>query len=446
MKLHFRIPRFFASTVEAGPERPKPLLDGSAGSVPTVWKLAPQTVALIGRPAVWFALDIRTPRIPLGFAAIPELRLVWEQDIGGHLFLAITGDDTSRATILEGGPVNKNGTGALVPFCYPEDNFAKRGIVDFDPVVIAPPNALSQKFFADLARRTQRDYDGDQRYLAVEMPFLRIGRDSNSYAIGILLACGVDERSIPKPVKAMRFEWVGYPGARDPVHRANFGAYLGAPSKIDEDTLEIAYHNPDGSVRIVAIGGKPNSTVRLPDGAELPLDALGRLMLSPDDAKGHGLPTNMTDPPEQIRNRRHYPPDPNPSGATITLVVDGHSVPLEPGAEYRGTIVERNDALAIATLRTATGSNVFLPLVELGVELRDPHRVDALLRVGNELTVGLHSDRRPKLIAHGDASADDTFAPHTFHAPPWRNVFFTSALGAASVAIAVALYLRRREK
>jgi hypothetical protein len=444
MRWTFRIPRFFASTVEAGPSPSLAILDGNPGIVPNVWKLPAQTVALIGRPAVWFGFDIRTLRIPLGFTTIPPLRLVWEQDVGGHLFILVTDEDPTNVALFEGGPVNPNGTGALVPFCYPEDHFAQRGIVDFDPVVIAPPNGLSQTFFAELVRVTQRDYDGDQRYLAVEMPFLRIGRDSNSYAIGILLACGIDERSIPKPVKEWRFEWVGYPGARDPVHRANFGAYLGAPKDLGDGVLEVAYHNGDGSVRLVGIGGKPGATVRLPDGAEYSLDALGRLMLSPDDAQRHGLPSNMTAPPDQIRNRRRFPSDPNPSGAEITLVVDGRSVPLVPGTEYRGTIVARNDALLLATLRTATGSEVVLPLVELGVELRDPKRVDALLRVGNELTVGLHGDRRPKLIAHGAAGVDDTLAWHEFHAPPWRNVFFTSALGVGAVTLVALLLLRRR--
>jgi hypothetical protein len=151
----------------------------------------------------------------------------------------------------------------------------------------------------------------------------------------------------------------------------------------------------------------------------------------------------MTDPPAQIRNRRRFPPDPAPAGAQITLILDGRAVPLEPGTEYRGTIVARHDALSVATLRTTTGSDVMLPLVELGVEMRDPKRVDQLVRVGNELTVGLHRDRHPKLIAHGDASVDDTMRWHRFHAPPWRNVFVTAAAGLGALALAVVLWRRR---
>ena len=443
MKFNFRIPRLLASTVEAGPARPQPILDGGAGSVPNVWKLPPQTVALIGRPAVWFAFDIRTPRIPFGWGAIPALRLAWEQDFGGHLFLAVTGDDVERVTIVEGGPLHPNGTGALVPYCYPEDDFAKRGIVDFDPVVIPPPNGLSKEFFAGLVRSSQRDYDGDQRYLVIELPFLRVGRDSNSYAIGVLLTSGVDVRSIPRPTKEMRYEWVGYPGAEDPVHRSNFGAYLGTPAALEGGAAEVAYHNEDGSVRLAIVGGEPGGKARLPDGTELPLDAYGRIVFSPDDAKRYGLPAQMTEPPAQIRNRRRFPSDPAPSGAQITVTVDGRAVPLEPGTEYRGTIVARHDALSIATLRTATGNDVALPLVELGVEMRDPKRVDQLFRVGNELTVGLHRDRHPKLIAHGTAGVDDTMRWHRFHAPPWRNVFATAGAALGALALAVVLWRRR---
>jgi hypothetical protein len=444
MKLRARFPRFMASTVEAGPERPRPILDGHCGSVLNAWNLPSHTVALIGRPALWFSFDVTTPKISLGIAEIPPVRLVWEQDFGGHLFIAITGDDTSRVTVIEGGPVNRDGTGALVPFCYPEDDFAKRGIVDFEPIVIAPPNGLSKEFFARLVEQTQRDYDGDQEYLAVEISFLRIGRDSNSYAIGVLLACGVDTRAIPKPVKAMRWEWVGYPGAEDPVHRSNFGAYLGAPTALGDGVVDVAIHNADASVRLAIVGGKAGGTARLPDGSEVRLDELGRIAFSPEDALRHALPSKLTPPPEQIRNRRHFPPDPAPSGAQITLVVDGAPVPLAPGTEHRGTIVDRHDALALATLRAVSGSEVVLPLAELGVELRDPKRVDQLLRVGNELTVGLHRDRRPKLVAHGTAGARDTVTWHRFHAPPWRNVFVTSAIALAALSVGAVIVWRRR--
>jgi hypothetical protein len=445
MKLQARIPRLFASTVEAGTarQRAKPLLDHSVGKIPNVWNVPPHSVVLIGRPAVWFALDATTPRIPLGVATVPGFHLVWEQDFGGHLFLAVAGEDASHVSIVEGGPLNPNGSGALVPFCYPEDDFAKRGLIDFDPIEIVPPHGLSQEFFAQLLLQTQRDYDGDQYYLAVEMPFLRIGRDSNSYAVGLLLACGVDGRSIPKPHKAMRFEWVGYPGAEDPVHRANFGAYLGAPTMLANGVIETAFHNADGSVRLVVIGGPPNGSVALPDGQTVRLDRFGRTAFSPDDARVHGLPSRHTDPPEQIRQRRMFPPDPAPSGAQITLIVAGQAVPLRPGDDHRGTIVDRNDALALATLHTTAGIEVVLPLTELGVELRDPKRVDNLFRVGNELTVGLHHDRRPKLIAHGDTAFDDNVSWHQFHAPPWRNVFVTAAVALVALSAGFVLWRRR---
>jgi len=444
MKLGFRLPRFMASTVETGPERPRPILDGHCGSVRNAWKLPPHTVALVGRPAVWFAFDVSTPRLSLGIGQIPALRLVWEQDFGGHLFLAITGDDASSVTVVEAGPVNRNGTGALVPFCYPEDDFAKRGVVDFEPIVIEPPNGLSKEFFAQLVCRTQRDYDGDQEYLAVEMSFLRVGRDSNSYAIGVLLACGVDERAIQKPTKAMRWEWLGYPGAEDPVHRSNFGAYLGAPTALADGVVDVAFHNADAGVRLSIVGGKPGGTARLPDGTDVQLDQLGRIVFSPDDAQRHGLPSKHTDPPQQIRDRRHFPPNPAPAGAVITLIVDGKPEPLEPGMEHRGTIVDRHDALSLATLRSVSGGDVVLPLQELGVELRDPKCVDQLMRVGNEVTVGLHRDRRPKIIAHGSAAAQDTSTWHRFHAPPWRNVFATSAIALVALGIGAAIFWRRR--
>jgi hypothetical protein len=446
MKLQLKIPRLLASTVDAGRarQRAKPILDGSAGRIPNAWNIPPHTVALLGRPAVWFVLNVTTPRIPLGIGTLPGFHLVWEQDFGGHLFLAVTGDDASHVSVVEAGPVNRDGTGGLVPFCYPEDDFAKRGLVDFDPVVIDPPAGFSKEFFAELVLRTQHAYDGDQYYLVVEMPFLRIGRDSNSYAVGVLLACAVDQRSVPKPHKAMHFEWVGYPGAEDPVHRANFGTYLGAPTTLENGVIEAAYHDEDGSVRFVLLGGAPNATARLPDGSQVRLDRFGRYGLSPDDARARGLPTRHTAPPDQIVDRRRFPADPAPAGAQITLIVDGKSVPLAPGNEHRGTIVDRNDALALATLHSTTGIEVVLPLTELGFELRDPKRVDHLFRVGNELTVGLHRDRRPKLIAHGDTAFDDNLTWHQFHAPPWRNVFVTTALSLIAIGAAVFFWWRRR--
>jgi hypothetical protein len=443
LRLRFGIPRFLTSTVESAAPRAKPILDGREGTVANVWKLPPHTVALVGRPAVWFALDLTTPRIPLGFATLPALRHVWEQDFGGHLFLAITGDDPSHVFVVEGGPADRDGTGALVPFCYPEDDFAKRGINDFDPVVIDPPHGLSNEFFAHLVRQTQRTYDGDQRYLAIEIPFLRVGRDSNSYAIGVLLASGVDGRLIPKPVESMRWEYSGYPGAGDPVHRANFGAYLGEPSDLGNGASDLGIHAADGQLVLSVVGGSPSGTARLPDGSDVRLDALGRITFSPEDARRHGLPTKHTEPPEQIRHRRHFPSDPAPAGAMITLVVNGSSVPLEPGTERRGVIVERNDALNIAKLRTYDGGTTILPLAELGVEMRDPKRVDRLFQVGNEVTVGLHHDRRPKLIAHGKAAADDVLRWHQFHSPPWRYVAISGTLGLVALALGVGWWRNR---
>jgi hypothetical protein len=450
MRFSARIPRVVSSTVTAGPEASRPVLDGSDVTVPNRWKIPPHTVALVGRPAVWTSLDVTLPAIPLGVARIPSKRVRFEQDFGGHLFLAVTGADAERAWIVEGGPSNANGTGNLVPYAYPEDDFASRGIVDFEPVPIETPHGLAPDFFARLVRETQRAYDGDQRYLAVEIPFLRVGRDSNSYAIGVLLACGVDPRAIPKSpaTKSLRYEWTGYPGAEDPVHRANFGAYLGAPAKLDDGVIEAAYHDDDGGVRLVVVGGAPNGTARVPDGSVVSLDRFGRRAFSPDDARAHGLPSRHTEPPAQIRTRRRFPADPAPQGAEITLVVGGASVPLAPGTEHAGTIVERHDALGLATLRRADGVDVVLPLAELGVELRDPQRVDRLVHVGTELTVGLHGDRHPKLVAHGDAGVADRFAPHRLHAPRPVNVVAAAAgvaFALAALGLASAWWLLRDE-
>lgn len=441
MRLQARVPRFLTSTVEAGPDKSRPVLDARDVVVPNRWELPQHTVALIGRPAVWVGLDATTPHIALGFVDVPPRRIRLEQDFGGHLFVAIVGEDTTSATVIEGGPRHANGSGGLVPYSYPEDDFAERGVMDFEPIVIAPPLGLTPEFFAELVRSAQREYDGDQRYLAIEMPFLRIGRDSNSYAIGVLLASGLDRRAIPKPNKELRFELTGYPGAEDPVHRANFGSYPGAPGDLGDGVRDIAYHNGDGSVRLVVVGGRPHGVARLPDGTPVALDERGRRAFSPDDARAHALPTSQTDPPQQIRERRHFPSDPAPSGAQITLVVGERCVPLRPGDAYAGAIVERHDALGIATLRTAN-ADVILPLTELGVELRDPRRVDRLLHVGTKLTVGLHRDRRPKLVAHGSFANGEWFKSRRFHAPPWRSAIPLTALGVA--ALAGAFYWRAR--
>jgi hypothetical protein len=443
VRFRLRIPRLATSTIETGPERPRPVLDGGDVTVANHWHLPPHTVALIGRPAVWFAFDIRTPQFALGPLAVPSLRLVWEQDFGGHLLIAITDADAAHVTIVEAGPSNANGTGALVPYAYPEDTFAARGIIDFEPIVIRPPHGLTEEFFASLVRTMQRSYDGNQRYRAVEIPFLRVGRDSNSYAIGVLLACGIDPRDIPKPVKSMRWEWVGYPGAEDPVHRSNFGAYLGAPSHLGDGNIDVAQHGDSGDVRYVVVGGAPNGRARLPDGSETALDANGRMTFAPDEAKRRGLPTKHTEPPAHVRSRPRFPADPAPAGNEITLVVDGSSVPLTPGTSYRGTIVDRHDALSLARLQSRAG-DVMLPLVELGVELRDPKRVDRLLSVGTEVTVGLRRDRHPQLVAHGAGWLRDQFGERRWHLPRTRSVVIAGALGGGLLLAAGVWLLRER--
>ena len=441
MRFHVRIPRVGGSTIESGSQRSHPVLDGGDVVVPNRWKIPPHAVAIVGRPAVWFALDFSTPRVPLGFATIPARHVRWEQDFGGHLFVGITGADATKITIIEAGPKRPDGTGALVPYCYPEDDFAERGIMDFPPIVVPPPNGLAEDVFADLVRATQRSYDGDQCYIVIELPFLRVGRDSNSYAVAVLLCCGVDPRAVPKPNDAVRFEWTGYPGAEDPVHRSNFGTYLGAPSRLAEGCIDVAYHNEDGSVRTVVVGGEPNGRARLPDGTEVTLDALGRIVLCTDDARRHGLPSQHTDPPAHIRNRRHFPADPAPAGGLLTLICDGRSVALEPGTQYRGTVVERHDALGLARLRTDT-SEVVLPIAELGVEMRDPKRVDALFRVGTELTVGLHRDRHPKLVAHGSRYVADRLTWRRLHAPRPVNVLTTGAVAFAVLLTGLVMWRR----
>jgi hypothetical protein len=440
MRFKLRIPRFATSTVETA-SRLRPVLDGSDVVVGNRWKIPPHTVALIGRPAVWFSFDVQTPKIVLGPLTIASKRLVWEQDFGGHLFVAITGADDSQAAIVEAGPLHPNGTGALVPYAYPEDQFAERGVLDFEPIKIAPPKGLSEEFFAELVRTTQRDYDGDQRYLAVEIPFLRVGRDSNSYAVGVLISCGIDPRDIPKPVKSIRWEWTGYPGMEDPVHRANFGAYLGAPNRLADGVIEVAYHNADGSVRYVVVGGEPDAHVILPNGSEIELDANGCVAFDPDDAHRHGLPTNHTVPPEQIRARRKFPERPSPAGAEITLIVNGRSVPLKPGAQYRGTVARRHDGLGLAHLQ-GRGDEVVLPLVELGAELRDPKRVDRLLQIGTEVTVGLSRGRHPKLSAHGTDWLRDRLRYRRFHLPRTRNIATTAVIAGVAV-VAGAFWLLR---
>ena len=441
MRFHLRIPKFATSTVETA-TRLRPVLDGSDVVVRNRWNIPSHTVALVGRPAVWFSFDVQTPKLAFGPLKLGSKRLVWEQDFGGHLFVAIAGADASRVTIVEAGPLHPNGTGALVPYAYPEDQFAERNMIDFEPIRIAPPKGLSEEFFAELVRTTQRDYDGDQRYLAVEIPFLRVGRDSNSYAVGVLISCGIDPRDIPKPVKSMRWEWTGYPGMEDPVHRANFGAYLGAPSRLTDGTFDVAYHNADGSVRYVVVGGEPGARVRLPDGSEIDLDPNGRITFDPDEARRHGLPSNLTEPPEQIRTRRRFPEHPSPAGAEITLIVNGRSVPLKPGARYRGTVTQRHDGLGLAHLESRD-ARVVLPLVELGAEMRDPERVDRLLQIGTEVTVGLSRDRHPKLSAHGTDWLRDRLRYRRFHLPRTQNLATTAVVAGVLLAAGAFWVLRK---
>jgi len=441
LSIRLRVPRLLTSSVEAGPERDRPILDGRDVIVKNSWDVPRRTITMIGRPAVWVALDITTPRIALGPFTIPAHRLRLEQDFGGHLFLAAAGEEAREVAIVEAGPRRPNQTGGLVPFRYPEDHFAQRGLLDFKPIVIEPPHGLDATSFNELIRRTQRAYDGDQRYLAIEIPFLRVGRDSNSYTFGVLLACGVDPRAIPKPRDPMRFEITGYPGVEDPVHRANFGSYLGEPHDLGDGALAAAYHDADGSVRFVVVGGEPHGRARTPRG-DVTLDGYGRCVLAPADAEHHGLPVRRTAPPEQIVNRRRFPSDPAPAGAFITLIVAGRAVPLLPGTSYRGTIVARNDALGIAILRGEEGE-IVLPLGELGVELRDPKRVDRLLQIGSELTVGLHHDRHPHLKAHGHAARQDAFRARRPHAPR-PVVVGTVGLLLAVASVVVALAVLRR--
>lgn len=413
--------------------------------MPNRWKLPPHTVALVGRPAVWSVIEIETPRIPLLFTAIPPQRYHLEQDFGGHLFVIVVSADGTRANVIEAGPEREDGSGALLPYCYPEDDFIREGVVDFEPLVIAPPHGLSAEFFAHMVRAAHREYDGDQRYTAIEIPFLRVGRDSNSYAVGVLVSSGVDPRALPQPKQTMRWEWTGYPGMEDPVHRANYGAYLGAPSSLGDGVDDVAYHNLDGGVRYAVVGGAPGAAVTLPGGETIVLDDLGRIAFAPDDAKRLGLPTTHTEPPAQIRNRRRFPNDPAPAGAEITLVVDGESVPLAPGNAYRGVIVARNDALAIATLRTNDNVDVVVPLAELGVEMRDPKRVDRLFRVGYRLVVGLRSDRHPRLRPLGPAPLRDRLGPRRFHAPGPLLATGLAVLALAAVALTYAAFRRYRE-
>ena len=442
MKFQIRVPRFVTSTVSSATTAQKPILDGCDVTIPNRWALPAHTVALVGRPAVWSIVEIETPKIPLGFATIPSLHHKFEQDFGGHLFVIVISTDGRNANVIEAGPVNADGSGALVPFCYPEDDFVTEHVIDFDPLVIDPPSGFSREFFADLVRRTHRAYDGNQRYLAIEIPFFRIGRDSNSYAVGVLAACGVDARALPELRTTLRSEWTGYPGMEDPVHRANFGAYLGAPTPLGPGTAEAAYHDESGDIRYAVVGGDPFGSATLPDGTKIGLDRFGRKLFSPEDARVHGIPTTHTEPPEPIAKRVKFPAEPAPGGAEITLVVDGKSIPLVPGAVFEGRVETRNDALNIATLRTRDGTTVVLPLAELGVELRDPKRVDTLLREGNDVRLGLRGDRHPRLVSRGRRSLGERFGVRRFHAPQPLDIARATAATVLGLGIVAGLGAR----
>ncbi|BDE05363.1 hypothetical protein WPS_06390 [Vulcanimicrobium alpinum] len=434
MKFRLRIPNLVSSTVDTRLQQYHPVLDGSDVVVRNRWNLPPNTVALIGRRAVFVALDL--------------LRWHWEQDFGGHLFLVVTSADGRDASIVEAGPLHANGTGALVPYAYPEEAFDEDRLIDFAPEVIAPPHGMDGPAFCALVRSVHLAYDGDQRYRAIEIPFLRVGRDSNSYAIGVLLAACIDPRAIPRgPREALHRELLGYPGTEDPVHRGNFGIYPGAPLPLEDGATALAYHTADGDVLAVVIGGEPDDSARLPDDTTVALDRFGRCVLSSAEAQQRGLPQRRTEPPAHLRARRRFPPDPAPQGACITLLRDGVPVALAPGDRHRGTIVRRHDALGTAVLQ-ADDAAWTLPLNELGVELRDPKRVDALVRVGNELTVGLHRDRHPKLDAHGPAAAGDLFSGRRVHLPRQVHVAGAAAIGAATLAAAGLTWwaLRRRAR
>ncbi len=442
MKFQVRFSHFVTSTVSAGSGTEAPVLDGQDVTMPNHWSLPPHTVALLGRPAVWSVIDIETPRIALGFVTIPARTHRFEQDFGGHLFLIIVNADASLVSVVEAGPERPNGGGALVPFAYPEDDFITERVVDFDPLIIEPPHGFSPEFFAALIRRSHRAYDGNQRYLAIEVPFFRIGRDSNSYVVGVLAACGIDAHSLPELRSTARTEWTGYPGMEDPVHRSNFGAYLGAPTALEQGVDEVAYHDESGEVRYVVVGGPPSGSARLPDGTSVALDRFGRIVLEPDDARAHGLPTTHTDPPEQIRRRERFPPNPAAAGSSITLIIDGNAVPLVSGAKYAGRVIARNDALGIATLQTRDGSHVVLPLAQLGVELRDPKRVDVLLREGREITVGLRGDRHARLVSRGARPLRERIGVRRLHAP--RPFDIARAVAGTALGLGVAFGLYRR--
>ena len=127
------------------------------------------------------------------------------------------------------------------------------------------------------------------------------------------------------------------------------------------------------------------------DGSEVTLDALGRFIIEPPEARRRGLPATDTEPPPNCASAVIFPPilrRPGRDHARRRRPLGAAS----SGDEHRGTIVARNDALALATLREGEREIVF----RCGTRRRATRsgRVDRLLSVGNELTVDLYEDRR----------------------------------------------------
>ena len=102
MKFQARVPRVVSSTVTAGSETSRPVLDGRDVIVPNHWQLPPDTVALVGRPAVWTALDIAFPEIPLGVARIPPKRIRFERIVMARNLLMHTCAEHEGALAVHG--------------------------------------------------------------------------------------------------------------------------------------------------------------------------------------------------------------------------------------------------------------------------------------------------------------------------------------------------------
>ena len=367
-RLHLRIPRYAASTVEVRSDQGHAVLDRS--DVGRAESLG--SAAAYGRHdrAARRVAGLRHPALALG---------------AGHRRTPVPGRHRRRRRHRDdrrSGPraSQRDRSAGAVPLSRrrlrraQDHGFPAR---DHPAAERAEPGVLRGNWCAPRSASTT----AISAISAVEIPFLRVGRDSNSYVLGVLACCCVDPRSMPAgPKHVIHRELTGYPGTKDPVHRANFGVYLGVPTRLDRDVAEVAYHKADGSVLAVVVGGKPNGRARLARRHRGRRSTrFGCIAFSPEDARRHGMPSVHTDPPEHIRTRRFFPPDPTPAGAQLTILVDKRPTALSPGDRYRGTIVDRHDALGLATLRTGTADCVF-PLAEFGVEMRDPKRVDALLR------------------------------------------------------------------